>query len=49
MATKYDPHPPLGDIDYERLPFVMKLMRGFMSLQAPIHTRKPKQLMRQGL
>jgi hypothetical protein len=33
LAIQYDPHPPLGGIDYDQLPPLMKLMRSFMSLK----------------
>ena len=49
LSIQYDPHPPFGDIDYDHLTTLMKVMRNFMSLQAPFYTRKPKQLIRQGL
>jgi transcriptional regulator GlxA family with amidase domain len=49
LAIQYDPQPPFGDIDYERLPRMLKMMRAFTGILAPVYTRKPKQLLRQGL
>lgn len=48
-AVHYDPAPPFGGIDYRRLPTVFKLLQTAMRLQSPFYTRKPKQLLRQGM
>lgn len=47
LAIHYDPAPPFGGIDYEHLPPLMQVMRVFTSLQVPLYTRKPKQLLKQ--
>lgn len=33
LAIQYDPHPPLGGIDYNRLLPLMKLMRSFRAFK----------------
>lgn len=47
LAVQYDPQPPFGRIDYEHMPLLARLMRGLISLYAPIVTAKPKRLTRQ--
>ncbi len=49
FAVHYDPAPPFGGIDYRRLPTAFKLLQTAMRAQSPFYTRKPKQLLRQGL
>lgn len=48
-AVHYDPAPPFGLIDYDRLPGLFRVIRSLNGLQAPLMTRKPKQLLRQGI
>ena len=48
-ATHYDPAPPFGGIDYDRLPVLLRALRTLTSLQVPLYVRKPRQLLRQGL
>lgn len=45
----YDPAPPFGGIDYDRLPMLMRAMRGLMTLTSPLYTRTPRRLMRAGV
>lgn len=49
LAIQYDPQPPFGMIDYDNFPMQLKAIRAFSNLLAPFYTRKPKQLLRQGL
>lgn len=49
LAVQYDPQPPFGLIDYNNFPFQMRAIRTFSNLLAPFYTRKPRQLLRQGL
>jgi transcriptional regulator GlxA family with amidase domain len=49
LAIHYNPAPPFGEIDYERLPILFKAIRSVMSMSAPFYTRKPKQMIRQGI
>ena len=49
LAIQYDPHPPFGDIDYDHLPGRMKLAHAYTGLLVPVYTRKPQQMLRQGL
>lgn len=49
LTIHYDPNPPFGGIDYERLPSVMRALRTVTSLQVPFYVRKPRQLMARGL
>jgi transcriptional regulator GlxA family with amidase domain len=49
MAVHYDPQPPFGNIDYDHLPGSMKMVRALTGLLAPVYTRKPRQLLLQGL
>jgi transcriptional regulator GlxA family with amidase domain len=49
LAIHYDPHPPFGGIDYDRLPGVMRALRAVTSFQVPFYVRKPRQLMARGL
>jgi transcriptional regulator GlxA family with amidase domain len=49
LAVHYDPQPPFGDIDYDRFPPLMRVIRTVSTLQAPLFTRKPKQMLRQGI
>jgi transcriptional regulator GlxA family with amidase domain len=49
LAIQYDPQPPFGMIDYDNFPFQLRAIRTFSNLLAPYFTRKPRQLLRQGL
>jgi transcriptional regulator GlxA family with amidase domain len=49
LAIQYDPRPPFGEIDYDHFPPMMKAIRAFMGLLSPYYTRRPKQLLQQGL
>lgn len=49
MAIHYDPAPPFGNIDYDRLPTTFKILQTVMRLQAPFYTRKPKQMLHEGI
>ena len=49
LAIQYDPQPPFGDIDYDHFPPMMRAIRGLQYLTAPLDTRKPKQLLENGL
>jgi transcriptional regulator GlxA family with amidase domain len=44
LDLEYDPHPPFGGIDWERMGLVPQAIRGLVSLFAPLMTRKPKRL-----
>lgn len=46
FAVHYDPAPPFGGIDYDRLPAAFKLLQTAMRVQVPFYTRKPKQMLR---
>ena len=48
LAIQYDPQPPLGRIDWNKLSPMLRAMRGFWSLAAPLITVKPKRLLAQG-
>ncbi|MBK8899702.1 MAG: DJ-1/PfpI family protein [Anaerolineaceae bacterium] len=49
LAIHYDPAPPFGNIDYDRLPAMFRILQTVMRVQAPFYTRKPKQMLRQGV
>lgn len=49
QALHYDPHPPFGGIDYDRLPGLMRAMRTVMTLTSPFYTRRPRRLLRAGI
>ena len=40
----YDPHPPFGGIDYDRMPLLARAMRGYHAVAAPWIVRRPKRL-----
>jgi transcriptional regulator GlxA family with amidase domain len=42
LALDYDPHPPLGRIDWDHLPAAPRLIRGAIGLAAPVITRKAR-------
>lgn len=44
----YDPQPPFGGIDYQRMRLLPRVVRGLSGLRAPFYTRKPRQLTRLG-
>lgn len=44
LALDYDPRPPFGPIDWDHVPLLPRLMRGGISLAAPIVAIKPKRL-----
>lgn len=44
----YDPQPPFGGIDYQRMKLLPRLVRGMSGLRAPFYTGRPLQLTRQG-
>jgi len=44
----YDPHPPFGGIDYDRLDAISGTIRAGVSLAAPAIAAKPKRLTRRG-
>ena len=48
LAIQYDPQPPLGRIDWDQLSPMLRAMRGFWGLTAPLITIKPKRLLAQG-
>lgn len=48
LAIQYDPQPPLGRIDWNRLSPLLRAMRGFWGLAAPFITVRPKRLLAQG-
>jgi transcriptional regulator GlxA family with amidase domain len=43
-AIDYDPQPPFGRIDWAHVSLLPRLMRGGISLAAPVITAKPKRL-----
>ncbi len=45
----YDPQPPFGGIDYQHMKLFPRVIRGMSSLRAPLYTRKPRRLTRQGV
>ncbi|HET8523822.1 MAG TPA: DJ-1/PfpI family protein [Thermomicrobiales bacterium] len=47
LDLEYDPHPPFGRIDLERMGFMPRMIRGLVSITAPLLTRKPKRLSKQ--
>jgi transcriptional regulator GlxA family with amidase domain len=46
LAIDYDPQPPFGRIDWAHVSFLPRLMRGGISLAAPVIAAKPKRLTR---
>jgi transcriptional regulator GlxA family with amidase domain len=48
LAVDYDPQPPFGGIDYERIRPLPRAMRGTIGLAAPILAARPKRLTRAG-
>src|SRR5215218_9123758 len=47
-AIDYDPQPPWGGIDYDRIPRFPRVLRGALGLLAPVIAAKPKRLARAG-
>ena len=47
-AIDYDPQPPWGGIDYDRIPRFPRALRGAIGLLAPAIAAKPKRLTRTG-
>jgi transcriptional regulator GlxA family with amidase domain len=48
LALHYDPDPPFGGIDYDRLPALLRAVRGVVGLTVPAFVRRPRRLLRQG-
>ncbi|HSK90437.1 MAG TPA: DJ-1/PfpI family protein [Euzebyales bacterium] len=48
LALHYDPDPPFGGIDYDRLPPLMRAVRALMGLTVPLYTRKPRRMLQAG-
>jgi transcriptional regulator GlxA family with amidase domain len=46
LAMDYDPQPPFGRIDWAHVTLLPRVMRGGISLAAPLITAKPKRLTR---
>src|ERR687885_1693139 len=46
LALDYDPQPPFGRIDWPNVPLLPRLVRGGISLAAPLIAAKPKRLTR---
>lgn len=46
LAMDYDPQPPFGPIDWDHVPLLPRLLRGGVSLAAPVVAIKPKRLTR---
>jgi transcriptional regulator GlxA family with amidase domain len=46
LALDYDPHPPFGRIDWAHVPRLPRLVRGGISLAAPLIAAKPRRLTR---
>jgi transcriptional regulator GlxA family with amidase domain len=47
-ALHYDPQPPFGPLDWQRLPLVGRAARAVLSLRAPFVAAGPKRLLAQG-
>ncbi|HET7035182.1 MAG TPA: DJ-1/PfpI family protein [Thermomicrobiaceae bacterium] len=47
LAIEYDPQPPFGGIDWQRLGLMPRIVRAVVSLAAPLMTRRPKRIARQ--
>jgi transcriptional regulator GlxA family with amidase domain len=47
LDIEYDPHPPFGRIDWERMGLIPRAIRALVSLSAPLLTRRPKRLTKQ--
>ncbi len=47
LATEYDPQPPFGGIDWAHVGLLPRVMRGAISLAAPVIAAKPKWLTRE--
>ena len=45
---QYAPDPPFGGFDHERLPGLMRVFRGALSLVVPLYSWRPRQLLRRG-
>jgi transcriptional regulator GlxA family with amidase domain len=43
-SVGYDPEPPFGPLDYDRLPQPARALRTLLTVSAPLVTRKPKRL-----
>jgi transcriptional regulator GlxA family with amidase domain len=48
LAVQYDPQPPLGKIEWDKLSPMLRALRGFWGLAAPFITAKSKRLLAQG-
>jgi hypothetical protein len=48
LALHYDPDPPFGGIDYDRVPPSLRAIRALMTLTVPWYTRRPRRLLREG-
>ncbi len=46
LAMDYDPQPPFGPIDWERVDLLPRVARGGISLAAPVIAARPKRLTR---
>ncbi len=46
LAIDYDPQPPFGRIDWKHVSLLPRVMRGGISLAAPVISAKPKRLTR---
>lgn len=46
LSLEYDPQPPFGGIDYDDLNLQSQLLKGALSLTAPLFTFRPKRLTR---
>jgi transcriptional regulator GlxA family with amidase domain len=46
IALDYDPQPPFGNIDWSNVPAGPRVVRGAISLAAPLVAAKPKRLIR---
>jgi hypothetical protein len=46
LAIDYDPQPPFGGIDWERIPLAPGVMRRAIGLAAPVIAARPKRLTR---
>jgi len=46
VAMDYDPQPPFGRIDWDRVPLAPRAVRGAIGLVAPLLTAKAKRLTR---
>lgn len=49
LLIQYDPHPPFGGIDYDRLGLMPRLMRGANGLRSYIYTKEPRRMIHRGV